>query len=304
MNTKPDKEILRQFPQERIVNYGGRALTQVPVEEMTAGLNRKQMEFEVDTIVFNLPEEVKSEKARIISQIRSIQPSARFLDDNLWRLSEFELKDHIMRFGRTRYSDYVATNLAALYGISTRKGKLLSILEGGPRLSQLRYSRAANPLGVAAMVTTSENSTFLQNRSSQTLTYPNMVGPSVSGTLECVPSLPDPFMAIMREISQELGIEPWEILTIKYIGLTRDLKRAGQPDMFFIVKTELSLDTILKRVDTARDKYETDSILPISHVEIMSEEHFTFPIANSQITPTALMACYLLSKHLTTCRLG
>ena len=118
------------------------------------------------------------------------------------------------------------------------------------------------------MIITSDGYTFLQRRSHQTMTYPNMLGPSASGLMNMTadPSLkPNPFNAIRLEIQEELLIEPTEITDLKYLALTRELRRAGKPEMFFIARTSLDLSKVLRRFEERpRDARETEALVEIA----------------------------------------
>lgn len=295
MKALSDKEILERFSDENVIQYKGKRIPQALVDHVPLGLTEKQMHFIEDTERYKLPPEIHRIKKSIIAQVTSVHRSARFSDQQTWRISDFHSKTHKIHFTKAKYSDFVVTNLAAQVGIITDCGQLLYCLEDGRRLRPLKKSRPANHLGVAVIVVTSDIKTFLQRRSRYTLTYPNMLGPSASGTMDGRLTPPNPFEAMRAEIVEELGIEQDEIRDLRYLGLARDLRRAGQPDMFFIAKTTLSLPLVQEHLYSSVGAYETVNLVEI---DLADPSQVEGRLHEKEMSPTAMTALYFLFHFL------
>jgi len=172
------------------------------------------------------------------------------------------------------YFDYIQTNLcldAQLSQENISLRKQLHIEQNDHCLEELNNSRLANILGINILILTSDGTLIFQKRSSRTLVRPNQICSSVSGTLAKVDipeydkefNLKDLLPLFFREMVEEIGLELSDISRneIKFLGVTRELIRGGQPEIFLAAQINLDKDKIVRIYSQALDRFESKSLL-------------------------------------------
>jgi len=291
MTGMSDTEIVQHYSKESLLEYNGEKIPQALVDHVPSGLTRDQMNFNRMEGQYKLPPEIECSYARILTKVK--RPHE--YNGPTWRVCNFDTKSHTMSFVRAKYFDYLVTNLAAHKCITIGSEPLLYLLEDDKKLSDLRKSKAANSLGVGIMIITSDEYTFLELRSKGSSTYPGMLAPSASGGLSGA-SQPDPFVAIQNEIKQELRILPSEVTDLRYLGLTRELKRAGKPEMFFSARTSLNFYDVQKSQRSAKDASETEKLVKLDLDNVRE------PLPEENMSPAAKANLYFLLHYLRATR--
>lgn len=177
------------------------------------------------------------------------------------RMDDWYVKENVSEFkmitGRTNYYNSLVTNRAMDYeldkGISVRE-----VLECGPMVHPLKYSKLSNHLGFNGFVESSDGEIILvfrkKNVSIGKRTYANSVGASLKASY----ALNGNFLfteegletGIVREIEDELCIPedallPWDegetgvLGPIKFIAAYRDMLEGGKPQLLFYVRASL-----------------------------------------------------------------
>jgi hypothetical protein len=183
---------------------------------------------------------------------------------------------------RGSYFDYLGTNWAAAEGLTVeREGRAIPVrelVEPGPALTPLPRARAANHLGVAVMLLCERYALF--NVRGQQTTYPGMLDLSASGVLAFEGDKTDPFRHVLTELEEEagLGADDVDVDSLRLIGLSREHRRAGKPDLFFTVQGRRSLDD-LKSIVAQRRGVDSDE----------SAYQLWLPIATLAASPTLLL---------------
>lgn len=160
--------------------------------------------------------------------------------------------------------DYIKTNLVLDWYSNHHKSTLRQQIHRDGALENLSKSPLANNFGVNVLIFTIDGSLILQQRSNSVLVRPNEFCPSASGTLTSIDvstsavTLADVFL--MREATEELGIHHDNDSSIITLGITRELIRGGEPEIFLIAQSTLSRTEILESKKSAKDRFESKQL--------------------------------------------
>ena len=176
----------------------------------------------------------------------------KLFDGPLCRLESWSSDEQTLRLtvSRTSYRLFVGTNLSN---------------------APLATNSMANPIGVSALLETSDGWLLLGRRNESVAYYPNRVHP-FAGSLE--PNDPiDVFNEVRRELHEELAMTPDDIADMRCLGMVEDVSMQ-QPELVFHVRVgrarreiEANLDraehtdTYAIRSDHIDDKILQDPIL-------------------------------------------
>lgn len=149
------------------------------------------------------------------------------------------------------YFSHLATNLSP--EIQVGGVRLRSFLEPGPTLTPLSVSKTSNHLGLNVLLITADQKLVIQERNDKVSSYANTLSPSSSGALNYSIAIDDKKSvslqtALRNELSEELSAEI-DINEIFLLGLTRELKRLGKPELHFLAKTTLNSTELLAIVE-------------------------------------------------------
>ena len=194
----------------------------------------------------------------------------------LCRLIDFQADNHRLNLvmGPTCFKDFLGTNL-------TRA--TLRYLHGSDVL--------ANPVGVSAAVVTSDNFILLGRRSQKVVYHGGRIH-SIGGMVEpdANAQAPNPFDAIIQEITSELCVSASDIATIVCMGMVRE-KPIVQPELVFDVALGLDAQTLRQIAAKAIDADEHDELILVLDYP---SSVITFVQKNlDAITPVCLSALLL-----------
>src|SRR5690606_14191741 len=143
-----------------------------------------------------------------------------------------------------------------------------------------------NPLGVSAALQTVDDHLLLGQRSAQVAYYPNRIHP-IAGAVEPADAV-DLFMALSRELHEEVRVEPDDIREMACLGIVED-PHIRQPEVVVHVITSLPLEQLKSRLDPA--EHSAPQALPIT------PRAFDETLANAGLfTPVALGTLLLLGR--------
>lgn len=169
-----------------------------------------------------------------------------------WYTDESKGEFHLVT-GRTSYYNSLVTNRTMDYeikkGISVRE-----LLECGPMVHPLKYSKLSNHLGFNGFVETSDHKIIFIKRKSNVSIGKRTWGDSVGASLKAKYALDEQFRfsedglfnAIVREIEDELGIPALMLektennRRVKLIAAYRDMLEGGKPQLLFYAKACIS----------------------------------------------------------------
>ena len=204
---------------------------------------------------------IENYKQTIWNQLREENPqslSAITHDSMVVRVSGWDSENRKLEFQPARYSDYVVTNYKpalkmAIPGIHPQE-KILSLsVDNMGYFFDFCKSPMANSLGVACVVRV-EDRWLIAHRSRTVSFEPRSMGCPGSGVLKWTEMgywEGRDFVSwcaggISRELEEELGYSalPEDFI---YLGFAREIKRAGKPQLFFLLdlcNTDITLATI------------------------------------------------------------
>ena len=238
--------------------------------------------------------------------------------------------------GRTSYYSSLVTNRAMDYEI--KKGiTVRELLECGPMVHPLRYSKLSNHLGFNGFVETSDHKIIFIKRKKNVSIGKRTWGDSVGASLKAKYALDEHFHfredglynAIVREIEDELGIQSLSLektednQRVRILAAYRDMLEGGKPQLLFYARTSMSYDELKQGFKQINKKsfwkksynrednevaMETDGfeMHPISRDDLMRCEVYPDKIIHSdfvmKMLPSAsacvsLFAMYLKSQH-------
>jgi 8-oxo-dGTP pyrophosphatase MutT (NUDIX family) len=103
----------------------------------------------------------------------------------------------------------------------------------------------ANPIGVSALLESSEGFLMLGRRNASVAYYPDRIHP-FAGALEPRDGS-DVFAAVHRELQEELGLAPAHVTDLRCTGLVED-RRLLQPELIFAARSTLARAELERRV--------------------------------------------------------
>lgn len=164
----------------------------------------------------------------------------------------------------TYYESYLRTNLVLDAKPKNHPDSLRSQLHVDGKLERLKDSPLANLAGINSLIFTADGSIVLQKRSRRVALRRGELSPSGSGTLAFV-DVPSERTLVeilhQREVFEEIGISHEDISTTQFLGITRELIRGGEPEMFFFATTRLSESDIREKWKRAPDRWEARRLL-------------------------------------------
>ncbi|MGX5913497.1 hypothetical protein ACR0ST_02010 [Aliidiomarina sp. Khilg15.8] len=160
-----------------------------------------------------------------------------------------------LRFRKSNYYSYLATNMLPEVrlpgGLSYR-----DVLEPGPALHSPDVAMAENHVGLSCLMLTTDNYLLIPVRKKTTNVFKGQLSPSVSGagnmptcfdnvksiysplawlaqeTIEELPFLQLP-VANLATFPKELNALREELASASFLGMSRELRRCGKPELFF-----------------------------------------------------------------------
>ncbi len=153
-----------------------------------------------------------------------------------------------LRLGLTCYRDFVGTNLY-----------------GRDRLARAGWERFANPVGTTATLVTADGLVCYGRRSARVAFHGGHVH-TFGGALEGQDLAPDgtidPWAALRRELAEELGLGPGDLLAPVCTGLIRD-HQIFQPELLFEAGLTLTAAELARRWAEAESRDEHDALVTL-----------------------------------------
>lgn len=203
---------------------------------------------------------------------RSIgRPGLQLFDGPMCRLERWTADESRLELiiSRTSYRLFFGTNLM------------------NPTLAD-RYGPAvmSNPLGVSAALVSADGMFLLGRRSATVAYYPLRTHP-FAGALEPRDAA-DIFDAVLRELSEELRLEPGELADLRLVGIVED-HGLRQPELIFTVRTTRTSTDLMRQLD--RMEHNAVHAVPATSDGIDREL-----AANAELTPVARAAMLLWGR--------
>lgn len=256
------------------------------------GLSLAQIKLIIEPVKFQPNIHPESERIFFLYKLHAFLNRRKLFNSRCIRLSSIELQtDSLSRknlFIKTQevdYFDYIKTNLildAKLHLESSSLRNKIHIEQSNGQLENLSESKLANIFGVNILILTIDGELILQKRSGNTLIRPNEICSSASGSLSNLRGIknnPDhiidfrEFPFFFREAFEEIGLKSSNIVESKtfFLGITRELIRGGQPELFLSSQVDLDKDQILNLSKKAKDKFEASYLFFIDMGSLSTE---------------------------------
>ncbi len=230
---------------------------------------------------------VPTEQADQIAQrwqdalVRAEQTGALLFNGELVRLNGFgpTAQSLHLSLAPTCFRDFVGTNLAVATATEPVDPELL-----------------ANPIGVSAIVRTSDGYLALGRRSQRVVHHGgrlHLFGGMLEPADKTVEGICDPFASVQRELHEELGVDREAIGDVVLVGLARDTSIV-QPEFIFEAELSLSRAALKLYFDASSEGGEHTAI------EFVYDEPDTvmqFLLGASLITPVAQAGLLLHGRH-------
>ncbi len=150
--------------------------------------------------------------------------------------------------GPTCYRDFVGTNLY-----------------NNHRVGEFGWERFANPIGTTATLISSDGFICYGRRSQRVAFHASHIH-TLGGALEesdrADDGSVDPFGSVLRELKEEVNVDPADLDDFACVGLIRD-KEIRQPELLFEGKTKLTAAEVKARWRTADGADDHDEIVTI-----------------------------------------
>lgn len=146
----------------------------------------------------------------------------------------------------TDYYSYIATNYSCDIPFPEESSATLrDTLEPGPALRGLEVAMSSNHLGLNCGLISGDGYLITPVKSPRTIHDPDCLEVSISRGLEWSSAVAGVTGAILVAGADELGMKPADGLDqLTYLGVLRDLRKCGKPEVFFLARTALALDEV------------------------------------------------------------
>lgn len=202
----------------------------------------------------NYDEELSSNKlekrSEIISEYIKVNNKSNLFNGTALRLSSLTLDEggYFSECHFIKYLDQLGTNLSIDYEENRHTGSTLRDREIGSAGEPLEFeqSKMANSIGVAAIVYFRRNGKryfWCKPRSLKVAIEQGILG-SPSGVVspvygQTITNLTQfLYSEMIREFSEETGLPVEVIRNIKFLNLSRELRRGGKPQAFFLIEID------------------------------------------------------------------
>lgn len=178
--------------------------------------------------------------------------------------------DDVLEVGRCKYFDSLRTSFSMDFVLPSQGKSLRDILHKSTgTFGSLDQSRLPNHMGLVVIVETIDGQIIAHERSRKVQVRPGTLSASVSGTFEkndLVANsgsvhLVDALSGVAREMHGELGGQySFNPDNFYFMGLMREFRRGGFPDMYFFYQSSKTFDEIIVSSADAEESFEVDSL--------------------------------------------
>lgn len=233
----------------------------------------KNFRFKLSKEPFELTKKIKGYTEKPFNVLfKNLVKKGKFYNEKGLRLIELRINSKNM-FDLTVqgvfFKDYVHTNL--VLDAKNNKKTLRELIHINGKLEPLKESVLANNMGLNILLFTADDKLIIQKRSNKVAFRPGELCPSASGFFsdQDLPNLRSKRSVdfeeiskfLLREAIEELGIGEIAISNIELLGITRELIRGGQPEIFFSAMINNTEKEILDKWEYAIDKKESKELI-------------------------------------------
>jgi len=238
--------------------------------------------FQLQEEQYKIPDEIKEVTEGVHKKtIECLKKNSLFYNWTNARLMRIIEEDGVIKLlvQPANYEDYVHTNLildSKIRGHTKTLRQFILENHNYKPIENINKSPLANLLGIDILLFTSGGSLIMQRRSANVAFWPGKLVPTASGTVNWDDVNPKSLsgsghsknkeitlenMPKLRELKEEIGIDPKCVSGITFLGITLELIRGTQPEMFFSGKVNHSQQDINELREGAKDKKESREII-------------------------------------------
>jgi len=253
----------------------GTALLSDPIDEVVTG---QQLDARLDEEPYRLPKLLKSSAPYVLREAR--RGRVLFNGEIIGMHGDPlppgptpppPIKIHIARFFDAQCSNEMC-NLQITHRSRNEdfdpRTELLVNANG--QLNTLAESTLADCIGISTIAFTTDNELVVTRQTSRNMASPRLLAPSGSGSLDLRDLSPasdgkgfQPLQSLQdivrhgmqRELCEETGIRPDEIVGTKVIGFARWLERGAKPEFFGVTELRVSAEDLRKQRRLTTDEY-------------------------------------------------
>jgi hypothetical protein len=219
----------------------------------------------IDSTPFRLRPDVR---ALTESSFKRLTRTLEYSNEENLRLIGMNRKSNRLelKLQRVYYEDYLRTNLVLDAKVAGKRETLRQYLHADGVLEELGESPLANNLGVNILAFTADGSLIVQKRSKKVAFRRGELCPSGSGTLAFGDVQQEATLdrvRLLREAIDEVGIRREDIKphSTSLLGISRELIRGGQPEMFLTATVNVTESEVTRRWKHAREQWEATSLV-------------------------------------------
>lgn len=187
------------------------------------------------------------------------------------RLDSFSINSHgeapIFDLSLTSYWNYISSNFSCEVALDSSGTTIRDKFLMGPHLLSFEEAVFSNHIGLNCALFTPDNELILPRKSGLVTHDPFTTEISISSAWKLYGSIERPqnvsvLEGYCKEGEEELGLSQDQIGNIAIIGLVRDLRKGGKPELFAVARTSLDFDSVQSKWERmeGRDSWEFDSI--------------------------------------------
>lgn len=232
---------------------------------------------ELDATTYRLPAELREIAPLALRTMRAGRvifdgPMLGLRDDLIPAVSG---ESRPLRLVRTSFFKQVCSAELCQYRIVDRATgaetdiRMQELVDPSGRLVTLAASRLANNMGISTLAFTSDDQLLVVHQSPHNVASARLLAPSGSGTLEprdlsaagAGASLQEVLVHGMeRELREEAGIGPDDILETRVVGFGRWLERGAKPEFFAVTRLKIPAEDAVTSKISGEEKLYTERV--------------------------------------------
>lgn len=277
-----DEELINIYHMETPIKRKGQKMAAItldlPEERMT-----------IDDISISLTQKRYEPPKNIVQYQKEIlQINKNYYNSFTLRLNDFERNgtDMVLKMAISDYVYHTITNNSPDFNVE-RNLTIRDLLEPGPYLMPLDQARASNHLGINVLIISKDEKCIIPVRSKKVTFDRETLSPSLSFAVNYHRVFREGELQLLNSINFELGQEldceiPMD--EIIYIGLIREFRRLGKPEMYFISrcpKTSKEIQKILEKESAGNEESKDFKLLEVEKLLSTEDiEDWSVPLQN------------------------
>jgi hypothetical protein len=254
-------------PQYLYVPERGTALVSDPIDEIVAG---QPIQVQLDPEPYRLPKRLKGSAPYVLREAKRgrVLFNGEIIGMHGDPIPPGPIPPPPIRIHIARFFDAQCSNEMCNLQITHRSGeqdfdpRTELLVNANGQLRTLAESTLADCIGISTIAFTVDNELVVTRQTTRNIASPRLLAPSGSGSLDLRDLSPaesgagfQPIQTLQdivrhgmeRELCEETGIRPDEIIGTEVIGFARWLERGAKPEFFGITKLSVAAEDLRKQ---------------------------------------------------------